>query len=146
MERMSARRAPRTLLLTLATFLLVFGGNVARSAHWLLVPHRLCETHGRWEHALAPDTNAAYPDGADEDGADEERSDRPSGPRLVNANSAHEECSLGACARLEPALALGESTRPAPERARLVRVERTPSARVSAVPLLLLAPKHSPPA
>jgi len=146
MEPMSARRAPRTLLLTLATFLLVFGGNVARSAHWLLVPHRLCETHGRWEHALAPDANAAHPARGDADGANEERSDRPSGPRLVNANATHEECSLGACARIEPALALSEASRPAPERARLLRVERTPSARVSAVPLLLLAPKHSPPA
>ena len=117
----------------LLVVLLFAAGVLVSAAHRVTTPHRLCEVHGRLEHA--------------DDGAHELPTDGdPTGPAYGNEASMHEECHLGPFARTEVALLLPPDPvdsielRPA-GLAALPRAEPRP---VSA--LFLLAPSRSPPA
>ena len=118
----------------LAFVLAFLGSAFAAGAHWLSVPHRLCEVHGTIEHgrpepAAAPTKHAPV----------------PAGPIVRAGDGTHDECSLGICARMESVLPahvevpLGFLAEP---RGRvIVASDAAPS-----VPLLRLAPSRSPPA
>ncbi len=125
-----ARLARTPWFSVLAVLLLALGGNAVSAAHWLLVPHRLCEVHRTWEHASAiADTHSAP----------------ESVPTYHDAGSSHEECALATLARPEP---LSESTAEQgaarPQGVRAARIVH-PTDRRAPIPPLFLAPKHSPP-
>ena len=100
------------------------------AAHWLLVPHRLCQVHRTWEHVSA---------------VAETHSEHESVPTYRSGGSSHNECALATLARPEP---LSEPTaehgaaRPQVQRA--ARIVHSTDRRVP-IPPLFLAPKHSPP-
>ena len=113
-----------------AAAVLFFGGQATRSLHWLLVPHRLCQVHGEWEH-LAEHGDGAAPAKA---------------PAYRTAEKPHEFCSLSSTWRQEPPVSVATEDRVgsvAPERALTLRHTADAPPQIA---LLLLAPKHSPPA
>lgn len=112
--------------------LVLVGSSLARTAHWLAVPHRLCEVHGTLEHGLAADGVASARAGAD-------------GPSYRQRVKEHDECTFGPLGRTEVA--------PLPAAPHLSGVELpsrpevfVPPEPAPSVPLLFLAPKRSPPA
>lgn len=108
------------------------GSTVAAGAHWLSVPHRLCEVHGTIEHGLATDP-------------DRPASPAPAGPIVRELERVHDECALGPCARTDAVLPARAQVRAlflAEECGSVV----VPAAPASSVPLFLLAPSRSPPA
>jgi hypothetical protein len=118
---------------TLAALLLAFGGNAALSAHWLVVPHRLCQVHGTWEHASAVAETDSHP-------APE------SGPTYRSHGTSHDECTFATLSRPEQwigTLAPDGAGQPPLERAQSLAPV---TARQPPIPTLFFAPKHSPPA
>jgi hypothetical protein len=118
---------------TLAALLLALGGNTALSAHWLIVPHRLCQVHGTWEHssAVAETDSHSAPE---------------SGPTYRSDSTSHDECSFATLSRPEQligTLAPHGAGQPPLERAQSVAPV---SDRQPPIPTLVFAPKHSPPA
>lgn len=114
----------------MAALVVLLGGNAALSAHWLLVPHRLCQVHGDWEH-VAEHPREAAPAGES--------------PAYRTAGKPHEECSLSSTARPESV-----HTGVVAERGPVVHrctaaLPRATNAQPQ-IALLFLAPKHSPPA
>jgi hypothetical protein len=126
------RTRPFSLRWTLVALVLAFlGSTFAASAHWLSVPHRLCEVHGTIEHGLAPEPTPP-------------ENPLPRGPVAREPAPAHDGCSVGPYARIEaipPAHDEGHGLLVAEPRGRAF----VPAAPVASVPLLLLAPSRSPP-
>ncbi len=121
----------------LLVLLLAAAVSLAKTAHWLSVPHRLCEVHGVLEHGVADGRDSSSPASAS--------SPAPGGPHYQSTPSEHEDCECGPLARAEGAL-LTEPPRvsaPLPARHGFSPVRRE---RLGSIPLLFLAPKHSPPA
>ena len=117
----------------LVALLLAFlGSTFAAGAHWLSVPHRLCEVHGTIEHGLASDAMAP---------ADP----RPDVPFVRELEQPHDECALGPVARMEAVLLAHFEARGVFVAEECGRVF-VPAAPAASVPLLLLAPSRSPPA
>ena len=116
----------------LALVLAFLGSTFAGGAHWLTVPHRLCEVHGTIEHGLARESSTpANP--------------RPDAPVVRESEQPHDECTLGPLARMEavpPAHVEARGQFVAEECGR-VFVQAAPA---PSVPLVLLAPSRSPPA
>jgi hypothetical protein len=114
-----------------ALALAFLGSTFAAGAHWLAVPHRVCEIHGTIEHGRA--SEAATP------------AELPAtGPIVGAAEQPHERCELGPVARTEAVLP------PAPVSCVHVLAESRgrvflPADPAPSVPLLLLAPSRSPP-
>jgi len=125
----SARDTRRSATFALGLVLLALTSHFARFLHELAVPHRLCAEHQRWE------------DGSRESAGETETR----APSYRSEQRAHESCPLGDCARLDAAL-----DGPAPSvrgvLARTPSVESPSEESRRSIPLLLLAPKHSPPA
>jgi hypothetical protein len=116
---------------TLAALLLALGGNAATSAHWLLVPHKLCQVHGTWEHASATAETHTAPENV---------------PTYRNAGATHEECPFATLTRPEPLIGTitpDETGQRFAEHAQSIPfvMDRQPP-----IPTLFFAPKHSPPA
>jgi hypothetical protein len=135
--------ATRHLLRSLLVLALFVAGEIAASAHFAFVQHRVCAEHAKLEHAPMSRAVPACVAHEAPDAAEHSR-----GPALVadGADSAdHEHCPLGdklAPRTLPPSCWTGaalDAASPA-----LLAPRTDPIAR--AFPLHLLAPKHSPPA
>ena len=117
---------------SLLAFVLAFSGSTfAAGAHWLTVPHRVCEVHGTIEHGLVSD--ASVP-------ADPS----PDAPVARETEPPHDECTLGPLARMDalpPAHVEVRGQFVAEECGRAF----VPAVPTAAVPLFLLAPSRSPP-
>jgi len=97
-----ARRAPelspvRRRWVLACVLLALLGGTLARFAHQITVPHRLCQVHGTIEHGLddGPASRAELARGPD-----------AGGPKVRPVPGAHEECEFATFARTEHALVL----------------------------------------
>ena len=127
-----ARSVPSWQLCLL--LLLCTGSTLARAVHWLAVPHRLCRVHGTLEHgsdALESDAPLVASD--------------PELPAYRAEGRAHDECPLGPQARIE-STPLPDAPRVLGLPGALPLATLVESARATSIPLLFLAPKHSPPA
>jgi hypothetical protein len=122
----------------LAFVLAFLGSAFAAGAHWIAVPHRVCDVHGTIEHGSEDVRDLAGQ-------ADALAARAHEGPIVRASGDEHEECSLGACARREALLPVHVDTAgrilPDPVGRVFVASDATPS-----VPLLLQAPSRSPPA
>jgi len=121
----------RGLPLALVALALLAAG-IVRTAHEILVPHRVCQVHGTLEHGSA---SVAAADEAVRDGL----------PRLAPWAAAHEECELAPFTRTEPLLA------PAPQPGLDLRLEARRAPLPPCVPpprsaLFRRSPSRSPPA
>jgi hypothetical protein len=118
----------------LALLFATLGSSLARVAHFIAVPHRLCEIHGTIEHGADPLVQGNEPAGLPEAGH----------PRVVAGDAPHEECGFGPCARVEalPSVTAEIQVRLVPERRTRVLVPDEPD---PSIPILRLAPSRSPP-
>jgi hypothetical protein len=128
-------------VLTALVVWLSVGGHVSGLAHFALVSHHVCATHGEVEHgddhAHAPAVSELPP----AEGA-------PAGASLsavLGAEEEHDGCSV--LARQKDSAALGADTAPALAPAPLAEAKtpRSDVARQRAGAVIALAPKTSPP-
>jgi hypothetical protein len=115
-------------------------GQGADLAHAFVARHVYCALHDAWEHVEAGDEPAPV--------AAASTTERE-GARVVpdGSSEGHERCTFEACPH-EPALVLGASLAPAlgPAPAAHAAPSRGSPRLLPQVPLVLLAPSHSPPA
>jgi hypothetical protein len=140
MERLPSWRALRSWLGLLALLVLATGGPTFRAIHGILVPHRVCEVHGAVEHASDEpgDLHASVgPETADE---------RAPALSVTTPDAAHAACSFSDLARVEPGLVVPAAVEIAAVRWTAAPEIAARDARCAPIPLLALAPKHSPPA
>jgi len=132
-----SRRGRLTLI---AVGLALLSAWILQTAHWIAVPHRVCEVHGALEHGLAAEVSATPPG---------ERARAPGSGARVEATYAastarHEGCALGPFDHREALLPLVAARSFEPALEGRATAERPRDAQHS-VPLLALAPSRSPP-
>lgn len=123
----------RFALVALLFVLAQFGGL----SHFAGVRHAVCEEHGRLEHGAAAAAPAADP---------EDPSPRVGAPHAESQDPHHDGCHLSFLTRAasftKPAGVVSHCAAAAELRARHRFAPRAPAS----VPVIRLAPKHSPPA
>jgi len=137
-------RPPAIRIFGALAIALVLVVSFARSVHEAVVPHSICAEHGE-SVELAPGTGApALP--ADAHHPHRESTD----PRVVdspeNRAEDHEHCDLAVLGRTKELFQQQPAQAPAATSAPRVLAQHGTASGELSVPLLLLAPKHSPPA
>lgn len=136
------RHRSSPLVSRLATLLVCVAlafGQGAELAHTLLARHVYCALHGAWEHVVADEASEPVAAACETEGT-----------RVVPEGSSeehHERCSFEACPH-EKTVALLPFPGSAVGRAPAARAtcSATAARPLPQVPLILLAPSHSPPA
>jgi hypothetical protein len=129
------------VLIALVVWLSV-GGHVSGLAHFALVSHHVCATHGEVEHG---DDHAHAPDVARPTASTDATQAAPSLGAALGAEDEHDDCSVLARQKEQPIAGAGTTPvlAPAPlAQARSLRRDHEP---YGMAPLLALAPKTSPP-
>jgi hypothetical protein len=136
-----ARRLLATILLT-GLFLI---GSVASSLHFVIVEHAVCSEHGQW---VEIDDAESGRDSCMESSAEASTGLRD-GPRYGTSHERdahHAHCALAAMQREKVATGVTGAHMPRVQDAGFASCASPRTYGSSSIPLILLAPNHSPPA